>query len=286
MPPDGAPAAPDGLNSQRLVGELEALGVRKGDLLMVHASLRKIGLARSEYGEGGAELLLDALEAAVGPQGTLLMILGSQYDMDWVNERPVAERAGLLAGSAPFDTATAPAMTDVGWLAEAFRRRPGTILSDNPSGRFGARGARASELVADQPWHDYYGPGSPLEKLCDWGGKVLRLGASPDTVTALHYAEYLAPLPDKRRTRWDYLIAGDHAPRHVWVECLDDNQGIAPRDGEDYFALILKDFLTQKRHHSGQFGQTNAEIFQASDIVDFGSEWMGKHLARLVWPVD
>ena len=72
--------------------------------------------------------------------------------------------------------------------------------------------------MADQPWHDYYGPGSPLEKLCRRGGRILRLGADPDTVTALHYAEYLADLPDKRRVRWDYVLAGeDGAPR----ACLD-----------------------------------------------------------------
>lgn len=267
------------MNSQRLVGELEALGVRKGDLLMVHASLRKIGLARSNHGEGGAELLLDALEAALGPDGTLLMILGSHYDMDRVNERPAAERAGLLAGSAPFDQATAPAMGEVGWLAEALRRRPGTILSDNPSGRFGARGARAAELVAGQPWNDYYGPGSPLETLCAWDGRILRLGANPDTVTALHYAEYLAPVPDKRRTRWDYLVAGEDGPRHVWVECLDDNRGIAPWDGEDYFALILKAYLALGRHRKGRVGQANAELIEAADIVAFGAEWMAVNLS-------
>src|ERR671914_68008 len=131
-------------------------------------------------------------------------------------------------------------------FGDAFRRRPGTIVSDNPSGRFGARGRRAAALMDGQPWHDYYGPGSPLEKLCAEGGRILRLGAHPDTVTALHYAEYLAPLPDKRRTRWDYLVAGESGPRHVWVECLDDSAGIADWQGEDYFALILRDYLATR----------------------------------------
>ena len=68
------------------------------------------------------------------------------------------------------------------------------------------------------------------------GGRILRLGADPDTVTALHYAEYLADLPDKRRTRWDYVLAGEDGPRHVWITCLDDSAGIALWPGEDYFA--------------------------------------------------
>jgi aminoglycoside N3'-acetyltransferase len=247
---------------------------------MVHASLRKIGLARTDFGEGGAELLLDVLEEAVGPSGTLIMILGTAYDLDWVNLRAPEARAALLAGTEPLVPANAPAMADVGWLAESFRRRPGTILSDNPSGRFGARGARAEALLADQPWHDYYGPGSPLQKLCDWGGRILRLGANPDTVTALHYAEYLARIPTKRRTRWDYLLADPAGPRHVWIECLDDSEGIAAWDGEDYFAIILKTYLATERARQGRVGHADSELIEAADLVAFGAAWMERNLTR------
>ena len=265
--------------------DLERLGVGPGDLLMVHASLRRIGLARTDFGEGGADLILDALDAAVGPAGTLLMVLGTDYPMDWVNRRPVAERAALLAGTPAFDHRNAPAQPDVGWLAEAFRRRPGTLVSDNPSGRFGARGARARALLADQPWDDYYGPGSPLDKTCAWGGRILRLGADPDTVTALHYAEYLADLPDKRRVRWDYMLAGeDGAPSHVWIDCLDDSDGIAPWDGEDYFALILKAYLARGRHCAGLVGRATAALIDAADIVEFGARWMEEQLAAPAQP--
>lgn len=273
-------ARTSGLTGERVLEDLRALGIGSGDLLMVHASLRKIGLARSRFGDGGAVLLLDALDAAVGPDGKLLMTLGSHYEMDWVNLRPEAERGALLAGSEPIDPTRAPAMADVGWLGETLRRRPGTVLSGNPSGRFGASGARAAELVAGQPWHDYYGPGSPLEKLCDRGGRILRLGADPDTVTALHYAEYLARLPSKHRTRWDYLMRdGGGTPRHVWIECLDDSQGIADWDGEDYFAAILKAYLELGRHNEGLVGEAQAELIDAADLVEFGARWMEKNLA-------
>ncbi len=245
---------------------------------MVHGSLRKIGLARTFFGEGGAELLLDVLDAAVGPSGTLMMTLGTDYALDWVNQHPAEARAGLLAGTAPLVPDEAPAMGEVGWLAEAFRRRPGTLLSANPSGRFGARGARAAELLAGQPWDDYYGPGSPLQKLCDWGGRILRLGADPDTVTALHYAEYLADLPGKSRTRWDYLLAGPDGPRHVWIDCLDDSQGIAHWDGEDYFAAILKAYLATGRARSGAVGEAESELIEAADLVAFGARWIEENL--------
>ena len=53
---------------------------------MLHVSLRGLGLAvRASI--AGAEMLLDAIEEAVGQDGTLLMVLGSAYPLDWVNHR-------------------------------------------------------------------------------------------------------------------------------------------------------------------------------------------------------
>lgn len=268
------------MTKDKLRADLGRLGVRAGDLVMVHASLRRLGLGRAEVGEGGAEMLLDALDAAVGPEGTLMMVLGTDYDMDWVYAHPPEARAALLAGAPAFDHRNASVLWEVGWLAEQFRLRPGTIVSDNPSGRFGARGAHAAVLMADQPWHDYYGPGSPLQKLCDEGGRILRLGADPETVTALHYAEYLARLPHKERVRWDYVVAGpDGAPVHRWIDCLDDLNGIVHRDGEDYFASILKAYLPLGRHREGLVGRAQAELLDAADYVAFGARWMEEALA-------
>jgi aminoglycoside N3'-acetyltransferase len=268
------------MTREDLRADVERLGVRPDDLIMLHASLRKIGLGRGEVGPGGAERLLDALEAAVGPNGTLMMVLGTDYPMDWVYDHPPEARAALLEGSPPFDHRSAPILWEVGWLAEAFRCRPGTLVSDNPSGRFGARGAQAEALLADQPWDDYYGPGSPLDTLCRWNGKVLRLGADPETVTALHFAEYLADLPDKKRVRWDYVVAGaDGAPRHVWIDCLDDLGGIADWDGEDYFAVILRAYLELGRHQAGRVGQARSELIDATDMVQFGARWMEENLS-------
>lgn len=265
---------------EELRAALAALGVAGGDLLMVHASLRRLGLGRAGFGPGGAEALLDVLDEAVGPDGTLMMVLGTEYPMDWVYEHPPEKRTALLEGAPPFDHRNAPVLSEVGWLAEAFRRRPGTVVSDNPSGRFGARGRRAAALIADQPWHDYYGPGSPLQKLCDWGGKVLRLGADPETVTVLHYAEYLAALPDKKRVRWDYVIAGpDGAPEHVWIDCLDDLNGIVHIEGEDYFARILRDYLALGRHREATVAGAGSELIDAADMVLFGARWMEQNLA-------
>jgi len=241
---------------------------------MVHASLRRIGPV-----EGGAEGVIAALDMAVGPDGGLMMVLGAANDWDWVNEKPPAERATLLADAIPFDPLITPAEEDVGHLAEAFRRHPGTAVTDHPEGRFAARGALAPALLRDPPWDDYYGPGSPLEHLCDLGGSVLRLGADPDTVTLLHYAEYLAPVAEKRGTLRHRRVLGPDGPVVRTVSCLDDTAGIVEWTGEDYFAMILKAYLGAGRARAGTVGNARAELIDARDLVAFGVDWMGRNLA-------
>ena len=257
-----------------IADDLRRLGARRGDLLMVHASLRAVGPVA-----GGADGLLDALASVVGPDGTLFTTLGARDDFGWVNERPEARRAELLRGTPPFDPLASPADPDVGVLAELFRTREGTLVSDHPEGRMGASGRLAAELVADVPWDDYYGPGSPLERFVRHGGRVLRLGADIDTVTLLHYAEYLVDLPAKRRVRRHRIVKGPAGPELCAIECLDDSDGIVDRPGDDYFGLVLRDYLATGRATTGTVGGASSELINGNDLVDFAVTWMATHLA-------
>jgi aminoglycoside N3'-acetyltransferase len=258
---------------ETLTGDLRDLGVGARDLLMVHASLRAVGPVA-----GGADGVIDALEAAVGPGGTLFMTLGARDDWAWVNERPERERPDLLRQAEPFDCLAIPADPDVGVLAEVFRNRPATKVSDHPEGRFGASGPLADRLLENVPWDDYYGPGSPLERFVQAGGRVLRLGAGLDTLTLLHYAEYLAPVREKRRVRRHRVVTGPQGPELRIVDCLDDSNGIVDRLCEDYFAVILRQYLATGRASRGVVGRAGSELIEAADVVAFGVGWMAEHL--------
>lgn len=245
-----------------LVSDLHRLGVAPGDVVMVHASLKAIGPV-----EEGAAGVVQALDTAVGADGTLVMVLGAHNDWHWVNDRPEAEESALLAGAEPFDCQTTPAEEDVGVLAEVFRQAAGTQVSNHPEGRFGARGRLAADFVADVPWDDYYGPGSPLERLVKANGRVLRLGADMNTVTLIHYAEYLADVPSKRRVRRHRRVATPRGPEIRVVECLDDSHGIVDWAGEDYFSVILREYVAAHDLPHGLVGGARSE---ERDHVDAG----------------
>jgi aminoglycoside N3'-acetyltransferase len=134
--------------------------------------------------------------------------------------------------------------------------------------------------MADVPWDDYYGPGSALERFVELGGKVLRLGADVDTVTLLHYAEWLAPIAHKKRVRRHRVVKDEQGQPVVRVvDTLDDSNGIADYDGvdEDEFGAILKEYLQTGRARVGRVGGTKAELIDGQDLVTFAVDWVVTH---------
>lgn len=237
----------------QLADQLRALGVGANDIVMIHASMRRVGPV-----EGGAASVIEALHGAVGPGGTLLMVLSADEDE-------------------PFDALRSPVdVEDMGILAEVFRNYPGVSVNDHPADRFAALGPLASSLLEPTPLHDYHGPGSVLERLTERGGKVLRLGANTDTVTLTHYAEYLADVPNKVRVRRRYVRADTG---EVWIESLDDTDGIAIWEEGDYFPQIFLDYRASGGVRIGPVGRCEAELFDAAPFVKFAIEWMNLHLA-------
>ena len=238
----------------QLAAQLRGLGVANGGVVMIHASMRKVGPV-----EGGARGVIAALRECVGPAGTLLMVLSADEDE-------------------PFDALRSPVdIEDMGILAEVFRTYPGVSVNDHPADRFAAIGPRAHVLLEPAPLHDYHGPGSVLERLVDCDGQVLRLGANPDTVTLTHYAEYLADVPDKVRVRRRYVRAD---VGEVWIESLDDTDGIAEWPHGDYFPQIFLDYRAAGNVRVGPVGRCEAELLDARPFVAFAVEWMTRCLGR------
>ena len=224
----------------------------RGSLLMVHASLRKIGPI-----EAGAIGLIDTILDLIGNSGTLMMVLGAEPDT-------------------PFDARESKVdVEEMGVLPEVFRQRRGIHINDHAAARYAAHGPLAKALLDAPPLHDYHGAGSPLERLADRGGRVLRLGADIDTVTLTHLAEYRADIPNKRRlrVRYDRADIGEQ-----WIEGLDDVEGIAEWSGGDYFSQILLEFLEYDQVNRGPVGECTAELFEASAFVDFAVEWLERHM--------
>ncbi|MCU9756193.1 AAC(3) family N-acetyltransferase, partial [Escherichia coli] len=95
-----------------------------------------------------------------------------------------------------------------------------------------------------------YGPRSPIARFLAHAGKILSIGAGPDAVTALHYAEAVARIEGKRRVTYSMPLLREG--KRVWVTTSDwDSNGIldeyAAPDGPDAVERIARDYLARTR---------------------------------------
>ncbi len=258
---------------EALVGDLRALGVRPGQTLLVHASLRAIG-----WVAGGPGTVVAALLDSVGETGTIVMPTTTE-------ENSTTSRAHLkrIAGMSPrevaeyraqmpaFDRLLSPT-TGSGRIAEALRTTPGAVRSDHPQSSFAAIGARAEWLMAGHRLTSHLGEESPLAALYGLGdAAVLLLGVGYESCTALHLAEYrYTGTPPKRI--YECVISADGARR--WVSFCD----VILND--EKFGLIgqqAEKWIDHRRWHAGRVGNAKCRLVSLCDLVDFAIGWMARY---------
>ena len=195
--------------------DLEQLGVRRGDILCVHSSLKRLGLVI-----GGVRTVIEALLEAVGPDGTVMMPAYSGDLSDPAEWRfpPVSPEfiPQIRAETPPYDPVLTPTR-GMGAIPEYFRRYPGVIRSPHPQSSFAAVGPRALDLVGQHSLSFRFGPESPLGRLRDLNGKVLMLGAPWDTSSFLYLCHF--PIASRPKIQKRAPMTVDGATR--WVEYED-----------------------------------------------------------------
>jgi aminoglycoside 3-N-acetyltransferase len=252
----------------QLVAGFAALGVQPGQVIMLHASLKAVGVVM-----GGPNVILQALLDTLTPTGTLMMYAGWQDLPDFISDLSEAEQQLYYEQHPVFDPAIARSVRENSVLAEFLRTWPGAQRSNNPEASMVAVGAQATQLTANHPLNYGYGAGSPLEKLVQLGGYVLMLGAPLDTITLLHYAEYRAKLHHKNIVRYQCPLLQNG--QKVWVDIEDFDTGEAH---DDYsFEQIANSYLAERHVQRGRVGNAAAYRFDAADLSHFAITWLETH---------
>ncbi len=162
-------------NTATLTDAFRAIGLHSGDLVLVHSALRRLGPVA-----GGADTVIDAMLAAVGPTGTVAVPTHTWKVVS--SEQPV------------FHQTFTP--SHVGVLGNVLRQRPQAFRSLHPTHSVAAIGPRAAEFTHG---HELGGtpcsPTSPYGRLRDWGGKILIIGADLACCTFFHGCEEWAGMP-------------------------------------------------------------------------------------------
>ena len=120
------------MNKKEIKQGLQALGLKQGDIVLLHSSLSSMGNV-----EGGAETVADAFLETLGKAGTLIV----------------------------------PVFGNLGILTDIVKSRTDAVLSDCPKGTVAAIGADARKICIDHCKADtVHGEGSPYLKIAGIGG--------------------------------------------------------------------------------------------------------------------
>lgn len=164
----------DMITQDELASSLRDVGIRQGDTLLVHSSLKAIGPV-----QGGADGIIDTLIRAVAPDGLIAM---PTHTWDVVNARQPVWHETLTP-------------SHVGVLTNCLRQRKEAVRSLHPTHSLAAIGPRAREFCAGhENDNSPCSPTSPYGRLITDGGKVLLLGVGLTRCTLIHCMEEIAGL--------------------------------------------------------------------------------------------
>lgn len=154
-----------------MIETLKALGLTKGDTVLVHSDIRAFRLDLPK--EKILPYYLETLLSVIGEEGTLAV---PAYFYEYARE-------GI-----PFDVDHSPVSASLGLFSQFVTAEQGSIRSCNPLQSLCALGKHAHELAGGLSLSGY-GVNSPWHKLRKMGGKILFLGAPLQSMTFVHYIE-------------------------------------------------------------------------------------------------
>ena len=258
----------DPVTHDHLVTDLRRLGVEAGMILLVHASLSRLG-----WVVGGTQTVTEALLETLGPSGTLMM---PAHSADWSEPShwrhpPVPpETWDLVRDTMPAWDAERSRTRAMGAIAEAFRRWPGVQRSRHPQTSFTALGPAGQALLEGHQPGDAFGDTSPLGRLYDLDGHVLLLGVGHGNNSSLHLAECRSDWPGKTWHEEGAAMRVDGERR--WQRFTE-----LKFDDDDFGELGDAYEQTERGVRVGTVGSAESRLFRQRPLVDWAVTWLTDH---------
>jgi len=252
------------ITQKRIANDLKILGLKSGELVIVHSSMSKIG-----WIAGTSVAVVNALMEVLTPEGTLVMPTMSSDNTDpqnWQNPPVPDDWKQMIRENM---TAYHPAYTPtrgMGKIPETFRNYPDVLRSNHPQSSFTAWGKLKEEICGEHDLSPCFGKNSPLEKLYNNNSKILLLGVDHQNNTSLHYAEWKAQVKNKPIQKQGAAVFANN--QRVW-KSFEDIEYI-----DEDFPQIGAEFESVYEIRVGKIGQAPAKLLPMKELVDFAVKWM------------
>jgi aminoglycoside 3-N-acetyltransferase len=258
-----------------IAADLRSLGLRHGQDLLIHCSLRGIGPLA-----GGVATLLAALRDVVGPAATLVVPTHTTWN-SLTSRTFRAATVGLdadalarhIAALPGFDQASTPS-EGMGAFAEHIRTQPGARRSAHPQTSFAALGPRADTAMSRHDLDCHLGERSPLGWLYDAGAAIVLIGVGYSACTAFHLAEYRLSGELPLRRYHCFVTSGGERRQYAFTDLVlvADDFDLIGADLEDSSRPPAVD-----APRPGRVAMADAIWLPMRGAVDFARSWMEQH---------
>jgi aminoglycoside 3-N-acetyltransferase len=162
------------ISKDQLIQDLIDCGIQKGESVLIHSSLSKIG-----YLKNGPKDLVEALFAVIGEKGNVLMpnSPNAEFQLNYIKKNSL------------FDVKNS--VSKLGAISEYFRLLPGAKRSEHPTEPVSCIGPDAEYFTQTHFGEKTpYTKNSPFYKLTEKKGKILYIGVTfANAGTSLHLLE-------------------------------------------------------------------------------------------------
>ncbi|NYS49670.1 AAC(3) family N-acetyltransferase [Streptococcus danieliae] len=240
------------------------LGLMKGDLVLVHASLSALG-----YVVAGAEAIFKALQEQVGTEGTIVVPSQTVEISDpssWQYPAVPSEWFESIRENMPAYDRKTSFSKSMGQFSNYIGRLPQAARSDHPMYSFTAIGKQAEAIVEIDGLDFPFGENSVLSKLYDAKAKIVMIGTDFETNTSLHLAEHSVGR-DAIVERSKILRYGEA----TWCEFKNIDF-----DLYDDFLEIQSQFFEKYPPKQGNINDGKVYCFNMVDCVDFAKKHFQK----------
>ena len=162
------------ISKDQLIQDLIDCGIQKGESVLIHSSLSKIG-----YLKNGPKDLVEALFAVIGEKGNVLMpnSPNAEFQLNYIKKNRL------------FDVKNS--VSKLGAISEYFRLLPGAKRSEHPTEPVSCIGPDAEYFTQTHFGEKTpYTKNSPFYKLTEKKGKILYIGVTfANAGTSLHLLE-------------------------------------------------------------------------------------------------
>jgi aminoglycoside 3-N-acetyltransferase len=268
------------IDRDQLAADLRALGLRRGQDLLIHCSLSRVG-----WVDGGAATLLSAILEVAGPAATLVVptqttgnSLSSKAFRADTEGLDATARARHIARMPGFDPASTPS-AGMGAFAEHVRTRPAAHRSSHPQTSFAAVGPQARACTAIHDLDCHLGDRSPMGWLYAADAAILLLGVEYSVCTAFHLAEYRLPGAPRLRSYHCFTVQGGIRVAHDFTDIyLDDSD--FELIGTELDSVAGRGGTSGLRR--GQVGAAECRLVPFRLAVDFACSWLGNHRKKMI----